>query len=301
VRFSFLLHEVLNGFRRNVTMTIAMILTTAISLGLLGGGLLVGVLADHSRIIYLDRVETQVFLDEDISANDATCASAPCKALREKIKARKDVKADPRFLNRQDTYNDAMRKNPQFKDMATKEFFPASFIVKLENPEQHTEFDDAMRNQPGVQGILNQKDLIDRLFAVLDGLSNAAFAVALVQAMGAILLIANMVQVAAYTRRTEIGIMRLVGATRWYTQLPFLVEAMVAATLGVLIAIVGLIVVRALFFENALSHFYETSPPLLARVDTADILVYVAPWLLLAGVAMSTITSYATLRLYVRR
>ena len=100
--------------------------------------------------------------------------------------------------------------------------------------------------------VLNQKELIDRLFAVLDGLSNAAFAVALVQAVGAILLIANMVQVAAYTRRTEVGIMRLVGATRWYTQLPFLVEAMVAATVGVIIAIVGLIVVRALFLDNAL-------------------------------------------------
>ena len=135
-----------------------------------------------------------------------------------------------RFLNRQDAYNDAIRKIPQFKDLASKDAFPASFIVKLENPEQHAEFDAAMQGQPGVDHLLNQKELIDRLFAVLDGLSNAAFAVALVQAVGAILLIANMVQVAAYTRRTEIGIMRLVGATRWYTQLPFLVEAMVAAT-----------------------------------------------------------------------
>lgn len=74
-----------------------------------------------------------------------------------------------------------------------------------------------MQGQPGVRSLLNEKDLIDRLFAVLDGLRNAAFAVALVQAVGAILLIANMVQVAAHTRRTEIGIMRLVGASRWYT------------------------------------------------------------------------------------
>jgi cell division transport system permease protein len=62
VRFGFLLNEVLTGLRRNVTMTIAMILTTAISIGLFGGGLLVVRLADHSRAIYLDRVETQVFL-----------------------------------------------------------------------------------------------------------------------------------------------------------------------------------------------------------------------------------------------
>jgi cell division transport system permease protein len=297
VRFGFLLNEVLTGLRRNVTMTVAMILTTAISIGLFGGGLLVVLLADHSRAIYLDRVETQVFLTEDVSANDPACGTNPCKALRETIEKRQDVKS-VRFLNRQDAYEDAIRKFPQYKDVAGKDSFPASFIVKLENPEQHTEFDAAMAGQPGVDHVLNQKELIDRLFAVLDGLSNAAFAVALVQAVGAILLIANMVQVAAYTRRTEVGIMRLVGATRWYTQLPFLVEAMVAATAGVIIAIVGLMVVRALFLDNALSQFYQAH--LIAPVDYADIL-YISPLLLLVGVAMAGVTSYATLRLYVRR
>jgi cell division transport system permease protein len=297
VRFGFLLNEVLTGLRRNVTMTVAMILTTAISIGLFGGGLLVLQLANHSRSIYLDRVETQVFLTNDVSANDPTCDADPCKALRAKIEDRDDVKS-VRFLNQEDAYNDAVRRIPQFKDVAGKDAFPSSFIVKLNNPEQHTDFDDTMKGQPGVRSVLNQKDLIDRLFAVLDGLSNAAFAVALVQAIGAVLLIANMVQVAAYTRRTEIGIMRLVGASRWYTQLPFLLEAVVAATVGVIIAIVGLIVVRALFLEKALNQFYQAN--LIARVDYADIL-YISPFLLLAGVAMAGITAYVTLRLYVRR
>lgn len=297
MRFGFLLNEVLTGFRRNVTMTAAMILTTAISIGLFGGGLLVVRLADNSREIYLDRVETQVFLTDDISANDTTCASAPCKGLRDKIDARQDVKA-VRFVNRQDAYNDAIKKFPEFKDVAGKDSFPASFIVKLNNPEQHAEFDAAMQGQPGVRSILNEKDLIDRLFAVLDGLRDAAFAVALVQAVGAILLIANMVQVAAYTRRTEIGIMRLVGASRWYTQLPFLLEAMLAASVGVAIAVVGLMLVRALFLDNALSQFYQAH--LIAKVDYADIL-YIAPWLFLLGVSMAAVTGYATLRLYIRR
>lgn len=297
MRFGFLLNEVLTGLRRNVTMTAAMILTTAISIGLFGGGLLVVRLADNSREIYLDRVETQVFLTDDISANDATCGSAPCKALRDKIDARQDVKS-VRFVNRQDAYNDAIKKFPEFKDVAGKDSFPASFIVKLNNPEQHAEFDAAMQGQPGVRSLLNEKDLIDRLFAVLDGLRNAAFAVALVQAVGAILLIANMVQVAAHTRRTEIGIMRLVGASRWYTQLPFLVEAMLAAAIGVAIAVVGLILVRAWFLDNALSQFYQAH--LIAKVNYADIL-YISPWLFVLGVSIAGLTAYATLRLYIRR
>ncbi|GAY15522.1 permease-like cell division protein FtsX [Mycobacterium sp. shizuoka-1] len=297
MRFGFLINEVFTGLRRNVTMTVAMILTTAISIGLFGGGLLVVRLADHSRTIYLDRVETQVFLTNDVSANDPTCDADPCKALRTKIEQRDDVRS-VRFLNRDDAYDDAIRKFPQYKDVASKDSFPASFIVKLDNPEQHKNFDAAMQGQPGVLNVLNQKELIDRLFAVLDGLSAAAFAVAVVQAVGAILLIANMVQVAAYTRRTEIGIMRMVGATRWYTQLPFLLEAVLAATIGVVIAIVGLIVVRALFLENALNQFYQAN--LIARIDYADIL-YISPIMFGVGVLMAGLTGYVTLRLYVRR
>ncbi|UXA19452.1 permease-like cell division protein FtsX [Mycobacterium sp. SMC-4] len=297
MRFGFLVNEVLTGLRRNVTMTVAMILTTAISIGLFGGGLLVVRLADQSRAIYLDRVESQVFLTNDVSANDPTCDSEPCQALRQTIEDRDDVRS-VRFLNRDDAYDDAIQKFPQYKDVAGRDAFPASFVVRLEDPEQHQEFDQAMVGQPGVLNVLNQKDLIDRLFAVLDGLSNAAFAVALVQAIGAVLLIANMVQVAAYTRRTEIGIMRLVGASRWYTQLPFLVEAMLAALIGVVISIVGLVAVRALFLERALDQFYQAN--LIARIDYADIL-YISPILLLVGVAMAGVTAYVTLRLYVRR
>ena len=298
MRFGFLVNEVLTGLRRNVTMTIAMVLTTAISIGLFGGGLLVVRLADQSRAIYLDRVESQVFLTNDVSANDPNCDADPCKALRTLIENRNDVRS-VRFLNRDEAYDDAIRKFPQYKDVAGKDAFPASFVVKLDDPEQHKDFDDAMIGQPGVLNVLNQKDLIDRLFAVLDGISNAAFAIALVQAIGAVLLIANMVQVAAYTRRTEIGIMRLVGATRWYTQLPFLLEAMLAAFVGVLIAIAGLIAVRALFLESALDQFYQAN--LIARVDYADVLYYSAPWMLFLGLAMSGVTAYVTLRLYVRR
>jgi len=297
VRFGFLVNEVLTGLRRNVTMTVAMILTTAISIGLFGGGLLVVRLADSSRGIYLDRVESQVFLRDDVSANDPNCDGEACQALRQVIDDRKDVKSVT-YLNKEDAYNDAIKKIPQFKDVASPGAFPASFVVKLADPEQHDDFDQAMRQQGEVLNVTNQKDLVDRLFAVLDGLSNAAFAVALVQAVGAILLIANMVQVAAYTRRTEVGIMRLVGASRWYTQLPFLVEAMLAAFLGVAISIIGLILVRALFLENALDQFYRAN--LIARIDYMDIL-FIAPILIFVGVAMAGVTGYVTLRLYVRR
>ncbi len=242
MRFGFLINEVLTGLRRNVTMTVAMILTTAISIGLFGGGLLVMRLADQSRDIYLDRVESQVFLTNDVSVNDPNCDADPCKALRALIDSRDDVQS-VRFLEPRTRPTTTRSRRSRVQGRREQGRLPG--VVHRQAGESRAApglRQSRCRASPVCCNVLNQKDLIDRLFALLDGMSNAAFAVALVQAIGAVLLIANMVQVAAYTRRTEIGIMRLVGATRWYTQLPFLVEAMLAAFIGVVLALIGLLI-----------------------------------------------------------
>ena len=99
----------------------------------------------------------------------------------------------------------------------------------------------AMNGQVGVRKVIDQRDVVAKLFDFLDGVRNVTFALALVQAIAALLLISNTVQVSAFTRRTETSIMRLVGATRWYTQLPFLIEAVVTGVIGAVIASVGLL------------------------------------------------------------
>ena len=121
-----------------------MILTTAISIGLFGGGLLVVRLADKSRAIYLDRVESQVFLTDDVSANDPNCDARSVQGAAHEDRGPRRRASRCAFLNRDDAYDDAIKKIPQFKDVAGKDAFPASFIVKLDDPEQHEEFDDAM-------------------------------------------------------------------------------------------------------------------------------------------------------------
>lgn len=295
MRFGFLVNEVLTGLRRNITMTVAMILTTAISLGLFGAGLLIVRLADHTRDMYLDRVSSQVFLTPELSASDPGCDGDVCKAIRQAIHDRPEFKGEV-FVDSQEAGAEALKRNPQFKGLANETVFPSSFRVKLDDPTKHKSFDEALSAQPGVARVMNELTLLDRLFSVLGAISGVAFVISLVQAVGAVLLIANMVQVAAYTRRTEIGIMRLVGASRWYTQLPFLLEAVLAATVGVILAIVGLVVVRAAFLDRVLNQFSS----LFARVDYLDIL-YISPILLAVGASMAALTAYVTLRLYVRR
>ena len=300
MRASFISSEVLTGLRRNITMTIAMILTTAISLGLFGGGLLVVQMAGKTQQIFLDRVEVQIFLTDDISANDPQCAEDTCRTLRTDLEQTPAV-VSVQYLKRDDAVRDAtervFRDQPELAELVSADSFPASFKVRLSDPERFGVINDNFGARPGVQSVLNQRDLVERLFSVLNGVRNAAFAIAIVQAVAAVLLIANMVQIAAFTRRTEVGIMRLVGATRWYTQLPFLLEAVVAAIVGSALAIAGLFTAKNLFIDDVLSDVYEAN--ILARISNSDVLL-VSPFLALVGIGMAAITAYITLRLYVR-
>ena len=101
----------------------------------------------------------------------------------------------------------------------------------------------------------------------------------------------------AFTRRVEVGVMRLVGATRWYTQLPFLIEAVVTGVIGAVIASVGLLVGKVLFFDSVLSGVVSNG--VIPPVEVADVL-WASPILLTIGAGIAAVTGYVTLRLYVR-
>lgn len=283
MRASFIFSEVFAGLRRNITMTVAMILTTAISLGLFGSGLLVVQMAGKTEQIFLDRVEVQLFLTDDISSGDPQCETDICRSLRS------DLESDPsvvsvQYLNREDAVIDAtdrvFKDQPELAQLVSPESFPASFKIKLSDPERFGVIEEQFGTRPGVESILNQRELVERLFSVLGGVRNAAFAIATIQAIAAVLLIANMVQIAAFTRRTEVSIMRLVGATRWYTQLPFLLEAVVAAAVGAVLAIAGLFTAKNLFIDDVLAGLYDAN--IIARISDSDIL-FVSPILVQIG------------------
>jgi len=300
MRASFLFSEVTTGLRRNLTMTIAMILTTAISLALFGAGLLVVQMAGKTERIFLDRVEVQVFLTEDISSLDPECEQDLCSDLRSDLESTDDV-VSVQYLSRDDAVLDATDRvfadQPELAELVSADSFPASFKIKMSDPDRFAAIQDDFGTRPGVDSVLNQQDLVERLFGVLGGIRNGAFAIATIQAIAAVLLIANMVQIAAFTRRTEVGIMRLVGATRWYTQLPFLLEAVIAAIVGAALAIGGLFVAKSMFVDDMLTEVYDAN--IVARITDSDILL-VSPFLVLVGVGMAALTSYVTLRLYVR-
>jgi cell division transport system permease protein len=299
MRTDFVVREVVTGLRRNVTMTIAMVLTTAISLGLVGSGLLAVRTIDRTEQLYSDRFEVQVTLTADVSATDTDCSQPICTGLRETLETSPRVES-VRFQSQQEAYEhfQELFAGQALADVARPQSLPATLRVRLADQSGGADaVRAAMADQVGVRNVLDQREVVAKLFDMIGSIRNVTFALALVQAIAAVLLISNTVQVSAFTRRTEVGVMRLVGATRWYTQLPFLIEAVVTGVVGALIAVAGLVAGKFLFIDQLLSGIVANGvvPP----VEVADI-VWVSPILVMIGGGIAAVTGYVTLRLYVR-
>lgn len=298
MRASFVFSEVITGLRRNITMTVAMILTTAISLAMLGGGLLIVRTIDKMQANYLDDVEVTVFLTQDISANDQPCAAEPCSAIRKSLEANAAVESVV-YENRDAAYERFQRifeGQPELVELARPESLPASLHIKLKDPTRSEVIVQEYTGQAGVDKVDDQNKFLDRFFNILNGIRNMTFVIALLQALAALMLISNTIQISAYTRRTEVGIMRLVGATRWYTQLPFLIEAVVAGLIGAVLSIGLLVAGKFAFFDRLLG----VTGGIIPEATLLDLAWPVAPILLGVSVLISAVTGYVTLRLYVR-
>lgn len=300
MRASFVFSEVLTGLRRNVTMTVAMILTTMISLALLGGGLLVVRMIDKTQSVYQEEVDVNVNLTKDISANDQNCSQDPCAGLRERLEQDPAVEAVV-FESREqafERFKQIFEAQPEMLRVVRAEALPASLQVRLVNPDRPEVITQTYAGSVGIDSIVDESEFLERLFEAFNSVRDLTFFIALVQAVAALLLISNTVQVSAFTRRTEVNIMRLVGATRWYTQLPFLLEAVVAGLVGAVLAIGLLVGFKVWFLDDVLGGVFASG--VLRPIDGLDILL-VSPWLLLTSIGISAITGYVTLRLYVRQ
>jgi cell division transport system permease protein len=208
--------------------------------------------------------------------------------------------ASVRFESQQQAYErfKELFAGQSLADVVRPQSLPATLRVRLVDQQAGADaVRAAMTNQVGVRNVIDQRQVVGQLFDFLAGVRNVTFALALVQAIAALLLISNTVQVSAFTRRTEVGVMRLVGATRWYTQLPFLIEAVVTGVAGALIATAGLLTGKFLFIDQLLSGIVSNGvvPP----VEVSDI-VWVSPILVMIGGGIAAVTGYVTLRLYVR-
>ena len=240
MRAQFVLQEVWTGLRRNLTMTIALIVVVAISLSLLGTGLLFVKQVNNTRTYWQGKVQLSIYLCTATSVSPQCHQNGPATAA-EKAQIESDLKALPQvqrvFYESQEQaylhFKQDFSREPSFTSLVSKSEIPDSFQVKLRNAQtDFTIVAGTVQGRPGVDQIVNDSSLLAKFYKLLDGARNGVVIIAIVLIIAAILLVANTIRLSAFNRRRETSIMRLVGASNFYVQLPFLVEGVLAGLLA---------------------------------------------------------------------
>jgi cell division transport system permease protein len=302
MRAQFVLQEIWIGLRRNLTMTVALIVVVAISLSLLGTGLLFIKQVDSTRTYWQGKVEISVYLCTAQSVSVQCKQNGPSTAaqrtqLDQTLSAMPQV-ASVTYESQAQAYSrfkQEFSNSPSFVNTVQQGDIPDSFQVKLKNPQtDYGTVANAVTSKAGVDSVIDDRSILDKFYKLLDGARNAVVIIALVLLIAATLLVANTIRLSAFNRRRETGIMRLVGASNFYIQLPFLLEGVIAGLIGWAIAAGLLIAVKSLWLDNLQQYF--TFNVGLSAGDLIEVVVLA----MCVGVVLCGATSFLTLRRYLR-
>lgn len=245
------LTETWSGLRRNASMTLAVIVTMWVSLTLFGAGLMTAQQVDRFKDDWYDRVEISVFLCvPDSRGGNCEAGESVTDAQRTEIEAA--LKGNPEvaevfYETKEQAYaqfREYYANNDPILKATTVDKMQDSFRVKLKNPEEYQGVVSAVSGMPGVQLVQDLRKILDPMFTWLNLARWATVGLSALLLLAAALQIGNTIRMAAYSRRREIGIMRLVGASDWYIMLPFLLESLIAAIGGAVLACLTLAAVQ---------------------------------------------------------
>ena len=300
MRSNFVFQEIWVGLRRNLTMTMALIVVVAISLSLLGTGLLFVKQVDRTRTYWQSQVEISVYLcyKGDINPN---CHGAITPAQQQQLTSTLSSMSQVQkvtYVSQAQAYalfKSAMSNEQSLVSTVTASELPPSLEIKLRNPSADYQIvASAVQGAAGVDSVIDEMTILQKFYNLLNGLRNAVIVVALILVVAAVLLVANTIRLSAFNRRRETGIMRLVGASNFYIQLPFLLEGVIAGLFGWVIAAALLVGVKSLLLNNLQQYFsYNVG---LSATDLVEVIVLA----MIIGVALCGVTAFVTLRRYLR-
>ncbi len=284
-RADYYFKETFQGLRRNGLVAFAAVSTGFIALFLLGGAILmwreVNLLIARTEA----NVEVSVFLRDDISTSQQ-------QNLNQILSTMPQV-ATVHYESKEEAYQrfkQIFSNQQALVQNISPDSLPASFRVKLKDPSQFELVAVQLQGQPGIDKIVDQRDILKRLFAVTTVFRWGMIVVAIVMLVSAAALIGNTVRLAVFNRRKEIGIMRLVGATNWHIRVPFLIEGMIEGLIGAGAAILGLMIMKVSFIDPL-----RGKVGFVPLVGTPDV-IFTVPILLGAGVVVAAVASLFAMR-----
>ncbi|AYD90090.1 ABC transporter permease [Actinomyces sp. 2119] len=303
MRLRFILSETVKGLARHLAMTVSVILVAFVSLLFVGASGLLQAQISTMRGEWYDEVEVSVYMCPQASAFpgcvNGEATQDQIDAVEERINGTLDSYVDnyhieskaEAYENFMDAYGDsAVGRN------ATEEMMPVSFRIKLVDPENYEVVAEQFTGQDGVERVIDQGATLEPLFLVMNRASWITGGLAAIMAVAAVLLISTTIRLSAMSRSRETGIMRLVGASNLFIQLPFILEGVIAALVGALLAVGALWAGVHYVVEGWLASSMTFTS---AFIGTGAVLT-LAPWLVLAAVVLAALSSAYSLSKYTR-
>lgn len=301
MRLTFILGEIWTGLRRNLSMAISVMLVTMVSVFFLGFGVLAQRQVDTMKGYWYDRIQVSIFLCADKS-DLPNCAGGPVsdaqkKTIAAQLDQMKPLVKQVYFETQQQAYD---RLKQSFADTALvkdvkPDQMPSSFRVQLSDPTKYALISSSFLGAPGVGDVQDQRKVLDPLFRVLDTLRWGAWGLAALMVFCSVLLVATTIRQTAFSRRRETGIMRLVGASAFVIQLPFILETLLATLVGAGVAVGALWAT----VRYGVSGFLAEKVQGTSFITVSDVWL-TSPWLALSVAVLAMLTSWFTLRRYLR-
>jgi cell division transport system permease protein len=255
LRATYFLSETLQNLRRNFLMTVAAISTVAISLLLLGGVQILGLIVNNVTLNWEAKVEISTYLRDDITDNERN-------SLVDEIANMPEVE-DVTYVSKTqafEEFKEMYESQPEFYENLPSDALPASLRIKLVDADATEEVAKRIEGAPGVGDVRFGGEIIKRLLQVNSLLRTITLVMSIILMIAAAALIANTIRLAIYARREEIGIMKLVGATNWFIRIPFMLEGVTAALFGALVSGAIVLGANALLFSRIGETFTFLGP-----------------------------------------
>ena len=231
-KFSYVLKNTLLNMRRTPLLVFATIIAVLVSSFLVFTTLSARSIVENNTIRWQNGVHVVVFLDDRVT-------TTAHKQLEESLESYQEVRTVDYFskLEAEEEFKVLFKDQPELLAEVDYEILPSSLRINLNDPSDYTLIIERLEGNPAVKEIRSSGEAIERLLSLTDTLVISASAFALLIGFAAFILIINTLRIAAFSKKKEIKIMRLVGASSTYIRLPFIFEAVIESLIGTSIAV----------------------------------------------------------------
>lgn len=296
--------EVGNGLRRNLSMVISVILVTFISLTFVGAAILLQAQIGQMKGYWYDRAQVAVYFCTASSERGNCDLAEATQDQKDLVEAQLSSPTLAPLIDRfefedHDQAFELYQQNfadNEFADFVTPDFLNEAFWVNLKDPTKSDALVESLSGFAGVEEVKDQRKYLDPIFSALNAASYTAIGIAGLMLVAAVLLIATTIRLSAFSRRRELGIMRLVGASNRFIQTPFILEGVIAALIGSVLAAGAVVAVVHFFVQGYLGSQLATTTTF---VGIGDALV-VAPILLLVGTVLAAASASVAIGRYLK-